>query len=100
MGVGGGWEAKDRLYHPLEKGCCIFNEAQKQPQCTCQAKTVIGSSLTPHAALLMLPIGIIHPIVDSHEFTGSEKCCLLKQTWLSLALPLVCLDSARVWLSC
>ena len=38
--------------------------------------------------------------MDCHEFTGSEKCCLCKQTWLSLALSLVCLDSARVWLSC
>ena len=29
--------------------------------------------------------------MDHHEFTGSEKCCLQKQTWLSLALLLVCL---------
>ena len=51
VGVGGEWEAKGGLYHPLEQGqgCCVFNEAQKQPQCTCQAKMVIGSSVTPHA---------------------------------------------------
>ena len=33
---GGGWEAKGKLYHPLEQeqGHCVFNEAQKQPQCS------------------------------------------------------------------
>ena len=53
----GGWEAEGRLCHQLEQeqGRCGFNEAQKQPQCICQAKAVVGSSLTPHAALLMLP---------------------------------------------
>ena len=51
-------------------------EAQKQPQCTYQTKTVVGSSLTPDAALLVLPIGTVYPVVDRHEFTGSEKCCL------------------------
>ena len=76
--VVGGWEAEGGLYHPLVQGQshCALNEAQKQPQCTCQAKTVVGSSLTPCAALLVLPIGTVHPVVDCHEFTGSEKCCL------------------------
>ena len=71
----GGREAKGRLYHPLkqQQGCCVFNEAQKQPQCTCQAKTVVGSSLTPHAALLVHPSGTVYPVVDHHEFTGSEN---------------------------
>ena len=41
------------------QSCCVFNEAQKQPQCTCQAKTVIGSSLTSHTALLVLPSGTV-----------------------------------------
>ena len=31
------------------------DEAQKQPQCTCQAKTVVGGSLTTCATLLVLP---------------------------------------------
>ena len=53
-----------------------LNEAQKQPQCTCQAKTFIGSSLTPRAALLVLPSGTVYPVVDRHEFTGPEKCHL------------------------
>ena len=48
----------------------------KQPQCTYQAKTVVGSSLTPHVALLVHPSGTRYPTVDHHEFTGSEKCCL------------------------
>ena len=64
--------------HPLvqRQSHCVFSEAKKQAQCTCQARTVIGSSLTPHAALLMHSNGTIHPVVDCHEFTRSEKCCL------------------------
>ena len=79
-GVGGGREAEGGLNHPLaqRKSHCIFSKAQKHPQCTCQAKTVIGSSLTPHAALLMCPSGTVYSAVDHHEFTGSEKCCLVK----------------------
>ena len=74
MGVGGRWEAKGELNHPLaqRKSCCVFSKAQKQPQCTYQDKMVVGSSLTPHAALLVT----IHPVVDRHEFTWSDKCCL------------------------
>ena len=77
MGVGR-WEAEGRLNHPLtqRKSCCVFSKAQKQSQCTCQAKTVVGSGLTPHAALLVHPSGTRYPTVDHHEFTGSEKCCL------------------------
>ena len=62
MGVG--WEAKGGLNHPLavRKSCCVFSKAQKQPQCTCQDKTVASST--------------IHPAVDRHEFTWSDKCCL------------------------
>ena len=72
MGVGGGWEAEGELNHPLAQGrsCCVFNKAQKQPQCTCQDKTVAGSSLTPHAALLVRPSGTIDPVVDRHELHG------------------------------
>ena len=29
----------------------------------------VGSSLTPHAALLVRPSGTIHPVVDLHGFT-------------------------------
>ena len=52
VGGGGGWEAEGGLNHPLAQGKsrCVFNKAEKQPQCTCQDKTVAGSSLTPHAA--------------------------------------------------
>ena len=76
LGVGG--KPEGGLNHPLAQGKsrCVFNKAQKQPQCTCQDKTVAGSSLTPHAALLVHPSGTIHPIVDCHEFTWSDKCCL------------------------
>ena len=75
VGVGGGWEAKGGLKHPLaqRKSRCELSEAQKQPQRTCQDQTVVGSSLTPHAALLVHPSGTIHPAVDRHEFTWSDK---------------------------
>ena len=78
MGVGGGWEAEGGLNHPLAQGKsrCVFNKAQKQPQCTCQDKMVAGSSLTPHAALLVRPSGTTHPVADHHEFTWLEECCL------------------------
>ena len=78
MGVGGGWEAQGGLYHPLAQrnSHCVFSKAEKQSQCTYQAKMVVGSSLTLHAALLVCPSGTIYPAVDHHEFTGSEKCCL------------------------
>ena len=37
----GGWEAEGGLNHPPAQGKsrCVFNKAQKQPQCTCQDKT-------------------------------------------------------------
>ena len=78
VGVGGGWEAEGGLNHPLARGRsrCVFNKAQKQPQCTCQDETVTGSSLTPRAALLVRPSDTIHPAVDCHEFTWSGKRCL------------------------
>ena len=40
---------------------CVFNEIQKQQHSvrTCQAKTVISSSLTPHAPLLVHPSGTV-----------------------------------------
>ena len=78
MGVGGGWEAEGGLNHPLAQGKsrCVFNKAQKQPQCTFQDKTIAGSSLTQHAALLVCHSATIHLVVDRHEFTWSDKCCL------------------------
>ena len=77
MGVGGGWEAKGRLNHPLavRKSHCVLSKAQKQLQCTCQDKTVVGNSLTPLVALLVHPSGTIHPAVDRHEFTWSDVAC-------------------------
>ena len=51
---GGGWEAEDGLYHSWAQGQshCVLSRAQKQPQCTCQAKMVAGSSLTPPATYI------------------------------------------------
>ena len=78
VGVGGGWEAKGGLNHLLaqRKSRCVSSKAQKQSQCTCQDKMVVGSSLTSFVALLVHPSSTIHPTVDRHEFTWSDKCCL------------------------
>ena len=72
------WEAEGGLNHTLaqRKSRCVFSKAQKHLQCTCQAKTVTGSSLTLYAALLVQLSGTIYPTVDHHGFTGSEKFCL------------------------
>ena len=93
----GGWEVKGRLNHPWAKGQShfVFSKTQKQPQCTCQAQTVVGSSLTPHADLLVHPTGTIWTIMNlQYQKNAACECCL------SLVLSLVCLDSTRVWLSC
>ena len=60
--VGGGWEAEDRLNHLWVQGQshCVFNKTQ----CTCQAKMVAGSSLTPHATLLVHPSGTIWTVMN------------------------------------
>ena len=79
VGVGDGWEAEGGLNYPLavRKSCCMFSKAQKQPQCTYQDKMVVGSTLTPYAALLVHPShsGTMYPTVNCHEFTWSDKCC-------------------------
>ena len=105
MAIVGGWEAEGGLNYPLaqRKSHCVFSKAQKQPQCTCQDKMVVGSSLSPHAALLVHPSGTTHPVVDHHGFTyaWSDKCCLsqpcqwsvwivLRRVWLSSVLPALC----------
>ena len=62
--------------HTLEQKSSHYEliEVQKGLQCICQAKTVIGSSITPTVALLVHISGIIHPILDCHEFTRSHIC--------------------------
>ena len=107
MGVGGGWEAEGGLNHSLavRKSRCVFSKAQKQPQCTCQDKMVVGSGLTPHTALLVHPSGTIHPQWTVMNLHGQiNAACESRpghlQTWSSSALSLVCLDSAIVWISC
>ena len=52
--------------HPWaqEQNHCVFSKTQKQSQRTCRAKIVAGSSLTPHAALLVHPSGTIWIIMN------------------------------------
>ena len=79
----------------------MFIEVHRQPQFTCQASTVADSSLISSVALLVRPRGTTHCIVDCHEFTGSQNDAgESRPGYLYVALPLVCLDSAGVWLSC
>ena len=56
---------------------CVFSKTQKQPQCTCQANMVAGSSLTLHAALLVHASDTRYPTGDCHQFTGSEDAEML-----------------------
>ena len=71
----GGWEAEGEQYHPQgdKQQCCVFSRAQKLPQSTWQAQTVVSSSLTPQAALLVPISGPIDPVVDCRGFAGSAK---------------------------
>ena len=69
--LGGGWEAEGGQHHP--QGCYVLSRAHKLPQSTWQDKTVVSSSLTPQAALLVPISGPIDPVVDRHGFTGSAK---------------------------
>ena len=48
---------------------------------------IVGSSLTPHAALLVCPSGTIHPAVDRHEFIWSDKRCLHVKADLVILSP-------------
>ena len=47
--------------------------AYKQPQSTWQDETVVSSSLTPQAALLVPISGPIDPVVDRRGPTGPTK---------------------------
>ena len=74
-GSGGRWEAEGGLCHPWAQGQshCAFSKTQKQPQCTCQAKTVAGSSLTPHAVLLVHSSGTRYPTVVVMNLQGQKN---------------------------
>ena len=86
----GGWEAEGGQHHPQggKQQCYVLSRAQKLPQSTWQDETVVSSSLTPQAALLV-------PI------SGRQKtACESRPGYLAIAPSMVCLDSVRVWLSC
>ena len=52
VGGGGGWGAKGGFFHTFDwkSSHCVSTEMHMQPQFTCQAETVTGSSLTPSVA--------------------------------------------------
>ena len=75
VGVGGGWEAEGGQHHPQggKQQCYVISRAQKLPQSTWQDRTVVSSSLTPQAALLVPISGPIDPVVDCRGFTDWQK---------------------------
>ena len=75
VGIRGGWEAEGGQHHPQggKQQCYVLSSAQKLPQSTWQDETVVSSSLTPQADLLVPISGPIDPVVDRHGFTGSAK---------------------------
>ena len=75
MIVGGGWEAEGRQHHPqrVKQQCYVLSRAQKLPQSTWQDETVVSSSLTPQAALLVPISGPIDPVVDCRGLQGQQK---------------------------
>ena len=78
LGAGGRWGqmgAEDGFFHTFDwkSSHYVSIEVHKQPQFTCQADTLTGSSLTPSVALLVRPSGTAHSLVDCHKFTGSQK---------------------------
>ena len=52
---------------------CVLMEVQKRAWCTCQTEKVVRSSFTPIVALLVHPSGTVHPTVDHHGFTRSQR---------------------------
>ena len=81
LGVGGKPKAGNTIHKETNSSAaCVFSRAQKLPQSTWQAQTVVSSSLTPQAALLVPISGPIDPVVDRRGFTGSAKDLLRKQT--------------------
>ena len=75
MGVGVGWEAEGEQHHPQggKQQCCVLSRAHKLPQSTWQDETIVSSSLTPQAALLVPISGPTDTVVDRRGFTGSTK---------------------------
>ena len=72
---GRGWEAKGGQYHPQggKQQCRAFSRAHKLPQSTWQDQTVVSSSLTPQAALLVPISGPMDSVVDRRGFTRLAK---------------------------
>ena len=68
IGIEGGWEAEARQYHRQGgKQQCVGHR-------NCQSTwTVVSSSLTPQAALLVPISGLTNSVVDRCGFAGSEK---------------------------
>ena len=96
MGGEVGWKAEGRLNHPWAQGQshCVFSKTQKQSQCTCQAKTFAGSSLTPHGALLVHPSGTIWTVMD---LQGRENGACESRLGYSARVRLSC--QAIKWIS-
>ena len=74
----------------------VFIEVHKNPQFTCQTLTVADSSLIPTVALLVHLRSTTCSIVDCHELQGHKNDTSESKL---VAMSMICLDSARVWLA-
>ena len=72
LGAGGKPKAGNTIHKEANSSAMSScSRAQKLPQSTRQDETVVSSSLTPQAALLVPISGPIDPVVDRRDFTGS-----------------------------
>ena len=97
LGVGGKLKAGNTI-HKEANSSAVSSVGHRNCQSTWQDETVVSSSLTSQAALLVLISGPIDPVVDHCGFTGLPP--MKADLAISIAPSMVCLDSARVWLSC
>ena len=74
-GIRGGWEAEDGLNHPLSqtKVCCVLKTATMYMS----GQDSYWQQFDTTYSLISAPqLHYVLP-VDHHEFTGSEKCCIM-----------------------
>ena len=89
-----GWEAEGGLYHTLKQKSshCVLTEIQKGAQCTCQAETVVDSSLIASIALS------VHPVAPYTHIALSkiDKVTKMMQVNVDLAMN-SCFISVSGW---
>jgi len=93
----GGW--RGGLMMPSDTGnqvVCTVGQTDgiSNPYNTTRRADIEWNSLGPYATLLMPPGGPTGSVMVLHGLIGSAKSCLQKQTFLSIAIVSLWLDSA------